>query len=928
MYVCVYACKELINNKTKKRKMSETVVSTDKTPSEKLWTEPACDEWETEGRQREIRAAQLAEDNIRLKTRQSQLQDQLEEARRQLSAERNARQGLVQELGEAKERLQRAKDNFDKKKREHGEISLQLCTVTAERDDLEAKVNEAWHRIAAVEGTARAKDIENKALQEALDNERKERAAQEVLMNAMVAQLAALEQQVAEGAGAGEQQRRLGEEALQGVKEEVQHLASVLEYLADMSSTVSSDQLHDRHMLLLGYQNKMDEDGGSDTTVHGVVNVGLNTSDPEKASQDELRLKTKTRVLGPIYQAVRHLRQQLQRQRDEQCAMQRDRRVLESHIAALKDELRYVGNNSDDVRERLLWSEAQREQMTETLQSIRHARDCEAVQATETRGRIAALLHCLDDWCIIEQYILDLVTEVQRLQSALQESRKGHEAYVTQKENELDAVMDSHQREMNTQKQRLEQARHECEQLKRAAAVAAIVVNSDTDGSLAESRRELEVFKMKHQEMLRYVEGELEPLMQDQAKALEEERQRVNELRRANDTLRLELKLVNSVQKDTSGRISLFEALVLTLRVLSGAMADLREMAQQRTALTRHILAYERMFGGFNVWGESVGPPPLLRFRRAVVAVLALHRLVALQRAAWRRGGVIPLRGRGAGRIRLPPETCCLVRGGLVRLPPVVSGESVVDHSKDERGEAEEGSGVVFVAEQDLRLPVLTCRAGYNDVITQGHVLHGCVDDLLSFVTVPSRMWPRHSVKESLSWRLTNGLRALQRSPLSAGKRHVDRKPQRLLHLPPRAPGRTSVVAPFWCESSPSVLPAAAQQLPDDDDDREGPHTLSKMTARRLLSSMGRAQEFDAGRGASAYPVPKPNASDAQSTWDLEESLYQSLLRDAENNNGLQESQMDNGFASQVLNAIHALDQRVLGALERNTGVGGRRPQR
>ncbi|KEG09452.1 hypothetical protein DQ04_05201040 [Trypanosoma grayi] len=890
---------------------------------------------------RRERVAQLTEDNLRLKARQSQMQDQLEELKRQLYAERSARQSLSAELEDVKDRLRRAKDLLDQQKRDHSGVSLQLCTVTAERDELEAKVSELWRSMSTLEKTVHVKEAANKTLRESLDNEKKERAAQEVLMSAMVTQLAALEQQQAAGASAEERHRRLGEGRLRDLEEEARRIAVVLDGLVDGHAAAPLDQQRD--LLLL---TEDEDDGDPDAAL--AVDDGLNTSDVEGAvTPDAPRPKSGGRPLSPVYAALRRLRHQLQLQRDEREAMQHDRRVLESHITALKDELRHVGSDGDGVREQLFRSEAQRAQVTETLDSMRRAREQEATQAAETRRKAALMLHCMDDWCVIEQHIADLVQEVRQLRNAVEESRRAHEAYVVRKEEEVDRIMDSHQRDTDAQQQQIEQTRHECERFKRiAAATTAVGVGGGTDVntsvSLTELRREHEALKAKYHGVLQYMESELAPLTAEQAKALQEGKQREEELRRCNDALRLELKMLSAVRGNSSGHLSLFEALVLTLRVLSGAMADVHEMAQQRTALTRYILAYERMFGALSTCGGSPTPLPLLRFRRTVVAVLAARRLSALRKTAWRRSGVILGGQRGSGRIRLPAETCCLVRGGLIQLPPI-EADSVAEAER----EGNAGDDIIFVAEEELQLPHMSRKTNYNAlgvVATQSLTLRGFIDVLLTFVTVPSALRPLHDAKEPLWRRLASGLYALQQQYQqkqwmpSQESRQTFGIPQRLLHLPPRHAEQASVALewPTPAAAAPSsngpappavgVAVATAERLPGRS--RESVLAPREPSARALSYSPGHLRETDAGRSSRTYPVPQPSPQVVQDGWRLEEDLQRSLHRDTLNSSVAQESQTGNGFASEVLSVIRALDQRVLGALERGARVREPRPRR
>ncbi|ORC88845.1 uncharacterized protein TM35_000152760 [Trypanosoma theileri] len=944
--------------------------------------------------------AQLADENARLKVRQSQLQDQLEELKRQVFAEKSARQTLTAELEDAKERLQRSKDHLDQQKRDYNGLSLQLCTVKAERDELEAKVNEVWESMAVLEEVARGKDATNQSLREALDNEKRERAAQDVLMSAMVTQLAGLEERTGVVAEAEERQRRVFEETLRSISEEAQRVARKLESLSDYNSIAT---LEPQRKALLLSENPYN-DGTSLPSNAGVVSNsgsptddGLNTSDMDGVDREETQLKSDIRLLNPIHQALRHLRRQIQQEREGRYNMQQERSVLETHIRSLKDELRRLGDDNDGVREKLFKSEAQWAHTTETLESIRQARAKEAAESADARRRLALLLHSLDDWCVIEQRVSDLIHDTRRLRSVLEESRRMHETYVLRKEEEMDSLTDMHQRELDGQQRQMEQIRHECERYKRAVGASSgpLALNTSTGVSVSDNSAaattttttgigntsiihntscshgatmtelqfEHETLKVKYCEVLQYVETELEPLAMEQAKTIEKERKRLEELQQTNDVLRREVSSLNNSRKESNGKLTLFEALVLTVRVLSGTMADIREMAQQRTALTRYILAYEQMFGPLNVCGDSTRSRAVMRFRRVVVGVLAVNRLLKLCRLTSCVNSrncrscsdiIIPAERRRGGRIRLPLETYCLVRDGLTQLPPIKRGGDGLEYLKDRvgKGRGDDVNDIVFVNEQDLQLPVLSPKASSDtlriDVVSQYSSLRNFIDSLLSFVTVPSVQQSLYRVEDPLWRRLSNGLRALQRTARPNRHSTHSSEPHRLLHLPPRVPERESISPEYALPRSnithpvvntnsngsvaiPIPVPAAgsgggAQRTSHYNS--ESAFANQKRPARALSYSIGRTHESDVEKNSNVYPTPQPIDHSKETLQSVEEALQRSLLRDALDCNSSQGSQVGNGFVAEVLSVIQALDQRVMGALEHRSKVEEWRPRR
>nr|CCC92383.1 unnamed protein product [Trypanosoma congolense IL3000] len=912
----------------------------------------------------------LLDENMRLQAKTLQLQDQVAELRRQLLSEKAERQGLGAELSEVRESLHLSRNQLDQQKREKSELSLQLCSAKAEKEELEERLSEAWNNVASIQQAANEKDAVNKSLHDTIDCEKREHDAQKVLMSALVAQLSSLENQLVAGSYAEDQQRRLNEETLQNVEGEILRFSQILEELADnIGAPVGVNMLLERHRELPQLHLAVDE---------GVVTTAADAA----VGREVLNISTKsesfstvgTRLLGPAYQALKYLKKSLQQQLYERHNLQQEQRVLEAHIDSLKEEIRQVCNDCDGVRERLMRSESQRARAEASLHELRQLHEEEKAQMTATRHQLAKLLQCMDDWYMIEHCISDNMQEMTQLRHDVEESRRLHEQYVMHREEEVDDLVNSHQQDVQEQKRQLERLRRECERYKRAAAVSgssntfispAGLVSIEAEDSTAIAPKEQvvgrDVIQEKYDELKRYVEMELEPLINEQAKVVKKEKQRVDELSRLNDELQLELKLFSGVRgrgissggnKEAGNELSMFEAFILVLRVLSGMLTDMREMTQQRKALMRYIIAYEGRYGTLNDGNASPCPHPLLCFRKAVVAVLAANRLVAIHKSSWHYSGkgipnspygdVVLLATRGTltrppdMRIRLPQETCCIARGGLVRLPfhqvLYPGNEEGVLQTLKSKGYA------TFVMEQELqhilRLPPVP-RDVKGEAASQSYTIRSLVDSLVAFVTVPSALRPPRNFQQPTLWQgLTKGLRAVQATrPLQTQQRC---RQQGLQRLPPRPP---SVVVRPPPQSYNSLNDAAAVVSSQSDTTYGcwpgGGGRGSEVGPRELPSSLLQPSSLREPRSGvekvyhipsvGSYPVPQPLSDDSHNDESLEEALRLSLIRDVQESSGLQESQLGEGFASHILGVIQALDQRVTGALERSSKVRLRR---
>ncbi|CBH13694.1 hypothetical protein, conserved [Trypanosoma brucei gambiense DAL972] len=914
------------------------------------------------------RVSQLLEENMRLRAKQSQLQDQLADLKRQLISERSERQGLDVELDDVKKSLRLTRDQLDQHKREKSELSLKLCTMTAERDELEEKLSEAWSNVANLQESANAKEAINKSLQDTIHRERREQDAQKVLMQAMVSQLSTLEQQVITGACAEEQQRQTSDEVWRATEEEVFRFSSILEELADsLTFSGSFGPSVDRCRELLQLQPR--PANGESMAAADIVcdQDGLNISHGDEPSQ-----RVNGRLFAPAYYALRYLHQKLQEQRNEFFASQQEQRVLEAHVSSLKEEINQVSRDGDGVRERLMKSEAQRARAEALLQDSRQTRDEEVAQALETRRRLAKLLKCMDDWFMIEHCISDSLQEVIQLRQAVEENRRLHEQYVMRKEEEMDCLIETHQREMDEQRGQLEQIRRECERHKRAAAsttpsmfvpspIPLSTGSTGDDSTVMELVRERDALKVKYDDLQRYVETELEPLMAEQDKAMQREKQRVEELCRLSAEMKLEMKLFRGVCKvcsrNTDGEaeervMSTFEALVLTLRVLSGARKDEQEMMQQRKALLQYISEYERRFGTLNSITESTRLRPLRYFRRAVVAVIAVNRLAATYRTSWQHScgnslniplgdTIVPVTVRSTGpqrpmRIRLPRETRCIAHGGLMHIPLQNVINTASEEEVTQRLESE--CQAIFVTEQELwqvMRPPHVPRTVVGEVALQSYKLRSLVDSLMLFITVPTAPQLVPDPIPLLWQGLERGLSALRATPRECPT--LKEEQQRLFHTPQLSVRRGDDKSPHSCSwlNDDAVTPNQMMFSSEEwlyGGNRDG-HAQANIATVPVLSPSyilgnGGLGGALSGNGPSAYPVPQINDECTHDDETLEDAVRQSLMRDVYECNGLREDQLGEGFAAHILNVIQALDQRVMGALERRSKVGERRPYR
>ncbi|CBZ27528.1 conserved hypothetical protein [Leishmania mexicana MHOM/GT/2001/U1103] len=87
------------------------------------------------------------------------------ELRRRCQGLETEKQGLRLELQQAQERLQARQAQTEEQRREAAEAKLTVLSLTAERDELSAKVQEAWDRVAEFSAALRRQETEMQRLQ-------------------------------------------------------------------------------------------------------------------------------------------------------------------------------------------------------------------------------------------------------------------------------------------------------------------------------------------------------------------------------------------------------------------------------------------------------------------------------------------------------------------------------------------------------------------------------------------------------------------------------------------------------------------------------------------------------------------------------------------------------------------------------------------
>ncbi|CUG31634.1 Hypothetical protein, putative [Bodo saltans] len=364
---------------------------------------------------------------------------------------------------------------------------------------------------------------------------------------------------------------------------------------------------------------------------------------------------------------------------------------------------------------------------------------------------------------------------------------------------------------------------------------------------------------------------------------------------------------------------SLFDLLMISLRVLHGARKDIAEMSMQRRALCNELHEYNHMFGPLSQQFVTSKPlRRLLQFRRAVVVVLAANRLLRLVRDGQgrQRETFWSLR-RGFGRVRLSADTSIAVVGGCFGAshPTVARFASLRQEDKSMRP-------------QDLILP---SSAEATDVPA---LMATLMEQVRVASAPPASAWCR--VAPVLSTSLQGGLQRLYlhygrpmpfRSTTSG--EHYTHSNSSALHHNASAlasPRRPSLVYPSGMLESQIASPPSRRHNMSV--------TAAADTSASFFKTPGAASAYYSGADsggavthphqylpASSYiPAATPAHLRPPQDYSTMSSEYHNTTRSTASmmmpHSAPQRHAGPDEFSMEVLNVIRALDNKVAGALK------------
>lgn len=357
---------------------------------------------------------------------------------------------------------------------------------------------------------------------------------------------------------------------------------------------------------------------------------------------------------------------------------------------------------------------------------------------------------------------------------------------------------------------------------------------------------------------------------------------------------------------------SLFDLLIISLRVLHGARKDLAEMSWQRRALSSELNEYNRMFGPLS---QQVVTNPslkrLLQFRRAVVAVLAANRLLRLVREGHgrQREAFWSLR-RGFGRVRLTADSSVAVSGGCFGAghPSIARFASLRHEDRTMRP-------------QDLILP---SAAEATDVPA---LMAALMEQVRVASAPPASAWCR--VAPALATCLQGGLQRLylhygRPMPFrptnvvnSDVRNHLDHSSFQHNSSSAASPRRPSLVYPAGMLEAQIASPPSRRQSTQG---MENTSTYSVLTSRQgLPPPMSYATAAPTPAAYQGVPQTPYRPQDYSAISTSEYATRSRVLHNTGGGSMMPIAPPHSGgadeFSIEVLNVIRALDNKVAGAL-------------
>ena len=453
------------------------------------------------------------------------------------------------------------------------------------------------------------------------------------------------------------------------------------------------------------HANQMYPQQPSDITEAELALAGLISQDPEDSPAQSNRRGTGgtnlTKVkdaFTPMYEFAKDLRKHFMNARSEKKRLEEALGIMKSQVSQSDADLQSAIQDTTATASKLVQCEAQLSRALSDLERINDAMRGECTAHERSLQHLAATLGVFADWAAVEaqaQVTCDELARAKQRCEALQrtvfEQREELNAQKQLYEDRLAIESERARREIDQNAAALRQQLLNTADQRSRELASAVSERESTSAAMLTLQVEREQLAKKYDDALNYIK-ELEPHNRQLTRE-------VNQLRGQLSAAARESELLLSIQDRTSkilGRefdasfqrrgvdmspsrrageqqmsadreCSVFELLIIALRVLAGARRDIAEMGDQRRCLTRSILEYERTFGPLLLqFAPTRSMRMLLKFRTGCVAVLAVNRLLKFLKGKVFREVVSSTR-KGFARVRLLPTVRVFVAGGALQ---------------------------------------------------------------------------------------------------------------------------------------------------------------------------------------------------------------------------------------------------------------------
>lgn len=583
-----------------------------------------------------------------------------------------------QELEDSRAQQKACQRTLDTNRKALEELQLAHCEVTADRDALMEKVREAWERVAALTALSSAsaadKTVMEAALQQATGHAQQQQTSLQARLEAWDGHVRSLTEEQATMSAAYAAASQATTAAAQKIAAAVAALNR--SYVALL--TGSEETPADADEASAGGENRPD------------AVIAERERDLEEALE-ELGVWS----LAPLVPALRGISNLLRRLRADHGVLRRQLRDVRLAREVALDSL-------DDIRKAQEWrdqqADLQRQLATKTQQATA-AEEATRRAAMDAQMRCRALsvaLDCAEDWTLVRHRVVQLVQQHNEHEAVVARQQERHQQEIRLGMEALQSTFDAERGVWAAEKQHIMErclaaetaAREDVSRLPKASVMtpwamastptAANHSNTVAGGPTAEA---YETLKVEYADVLRYVE-DLAALAQSHAHQTRQTDARIAQLEAERARLVKEVAALRGGKPGGGGdeTVRLLTLLHLLVRAYTGLAKDFGEVIQQRRALTRSVEAFHahRHVDGGDLLHRCLTVPQrwepsrrryssaLCRFRVAVIAVVALHRLrevmsPTLRECWWPQP--LPIIGcaRVCHRVRMPVETRTLL---------------------------------------------------------------------------------------------------------------------------------------------------------------------------------------------------------------------------------------------------------------------------